>query len=402
MTAAERLRQWWDWATVGPVAVAEASYEPRPPDLPPGRPNISSGAGPEVRNLPFAPVTLWLALRQPPIWRGINLIAGTVSSLPLHSFRHLERIEPTPQLLRDPSPTMTRSEIWRALMVDFLVYGNAIAHLSEWDEWAWPHRMRPLPAEGVEARVVDGEIVEYRYNETTLSPAEILHLRWLTVPGYAFGIGLLEAHSDGLVLMERLRRHARGHFDGEAVPSGLLKVHRAEVTKEQAERLKGDWMEAHSGARTPGVLPEEVDWISVAVNPEQSQLLQSRQYSAAEAEFMLNLPPGMLGGSGVGGGRMTYQNVESLDRLFHDQTLLPILATAEQRLTRSLPGLQYAKFAVDGLLRGDSLTRHRIYEIELNTGIRTIDEIRALEDLPPRPGQTIEPASSPGGGRLSE
>lgn len=387
VTKPSRLRQWWDWLNVGSVAVAEASYQPRPPDLPPGRPNISSGAGPEVRNNPFQPLSLWLPLRQPAIWAGICLIAGTVSELPLHAFRHLERLDPSPTLLASPSPSWSRSEIWRALILDYLIFGNAIAHLSDFDDLGWPQRMRPLPAEMVEARVVDGEIESYRYNDRPLSTDEIFHIRWVTVPGYAFGIGLLEAHSDGLLLMDRIRRHARGHFEGAGVPSGILHVKRDEVTQEQSTDLKERWLEAHSGTETPAVLSQIVDWESVASNPEQSQLLQSRQYSATEAEFMLALPAGMLGGTGGGGGRMTYQNVESINRSFYDRTLMPILTTAEQRLTRSLPGVQYAKFIVEGLLRSDALTRHRIYELNLKNGIRTVDEIRRLEDLPPMEGQ---------------
>jgi HK97 family phage portal protein len=397
MSVGSLARQVWDWAN-GYQAVADASFQPRAPELPPGLPNISSGAGPEVRNLPWMPVTEMLALRQPALWSGINLIAGTVGSLPLHGFRHLERVWPTPDFLSQPSPSWTRSELWRALVVDYLIWGNAIAHLQDFDEWGWPHRMRPLPAQEVEARVVDGEVEAYRYNDLPISPAEILHLRWLTRPGHAFGLGILEVLRRTLELMDRLGSHAHEHFRAAGIPSGVINVHRDEVTQEQIDEIKERWMEAHSGpVETPAVLSQVLDWQQVASNPEQSQLLQSRQYSAVEAEFMLNLPPGMLGGGGVGsGGRMIYQNIESLNRMFHERTLVPILTTAEQRLTSLLPGVQYAKFAVEGLLRGDVLTRHRVYEIELNTGIRTIDEIRALEDLPPL-GEPQQPSAQQGG-----
>lgn len=392
MGVASVVRAAWEWTFPSMPLAAEASYQPRPPDEPPGLPNISSGAGPEVRNLPWSPVTIWLALRQPAVWRGINLIAGTVGSLPLHAFRRLDRVTPTPDFLAEPSPSWTRAEVWRALMVDYLVHGNAIAHLLDFDDWAWPHHLRPLPADQVSAVVVDGEITQYRYNDSLLSPAEVLHLRWLTVPGWAFGVGILEAQRRTLELMNQLHGHARQHFRGAAIPSGVINVHRDEVSQEQANLIKERWMEAHSGETpTPAVLSQLMDWQTVSFNPEQSQLLESRQYSAVEAEFMLNLPPGMLGAGGVSsGGRLTYQNLENLNRTFYEQTLLPILTGFEERLSSLLPGVQYAKFSVDGLLRGDALTRHRVYEIELNTGIRTLNEIRALEDLPPLPEPTPE------------
>jgi HK97 family phage portal protein len=375
-----------------PPLLADVTYQPRPPDLRPGYPNISIGAGPQVVNFnTWQSVDEWLAFRQPAIWRGVVLIASTISVLPIHGYRHLERLEPTPQLLREPSPTWTRAETWHALIVDYLLWGNAIAHLTDIDDWGHPQRLRPLPAEQVVARVVDGEIEEYSYHDRPLAPEEVFHIRWNVRPGWAFGVGVLAALPDTLRLMEQLRKHATGHFQNAAVPPGILNVDRDEVTEAQLETLKRGWTEGRRAGGV-GVLNKLVSWQDVANNPEQSQLLESRQYSATEAEYVLNLPPGILGGTQGSGGRLTYQNLEQLETTFHRQTLWPILTKAEHKLGPLLPGVQYAKFELAGLLRADTKTRYEEYDIALRNGFLTIDEIRALEDRPPMPEQTIQPS----------
>lgn len=41
---------------------------------------------------------------------------------------------------------------------------------------------------------------------------------------------------------------------------------------------------------------------------------------------------------------------------------------------------------VDGLLRGDALTRHRTYQIGINTGYMSLNEVRDFENMNPFEG----------------
>ena len=53
---------------------------------------------------------------------------------------------------------------------------------------------------------------------------------------------------------------------------------------------------------------------------------------------------------------------------------------------------------MDAPVRADLLTRHRVYEINRKIGLRSIDEIRILEDLEPLPngeGADYTPLSKP-------
>ena len=65
-------------------------------------------------------------------------------------------------------------------------------------------------------------------------------------------------------------------------------------------------------------------------------------------------------------------------------TLRPWLTRLEQRITRAIsPRDTYARFSVEGLLRGDSAARAAFYKAMWDLGAFSTNEIRAMEELPP-------------------
>src|SRR5690606_29810992 len=63
------------------------------------------------------------------------------------------------------------------------------------------------------------------------------------------------------------------------------------------------------------------------------------------------------------------------------------LSPVEQRVTKELlPPGEYAHYALQGLLRGDSSGRATFYRAMRDTGVMSANDIRALEELPPIPG----------------
>ena len=84
--------------------------------------------------------------------------------------------------------------------------------------------------------------------------------------------------------------------------------------------------------------------------------------------------------------RSTFSNIEhqSIDFVVH--TIRPWLVRWEQAIARALltdeeRTIYYAKFNVDGLMRGDFATRMNGYAIARQNGWMSANEIRALEDM---------------------
>jgi phage portal protein BeeE len=64
-------------------------------------------------------------------------------------------------------------------------------------------------------------------------------------------------------------------------------------------------------------------------------------------------------------------------------SLLPWQRRIESALDAQFPRGTSLKIASEGLLRADTKTRYDAYKVALDAGWVTVDEVRALEDLPP-------------------
>ena len=98
------------------------------------------------------------------------------------------------------------------------------------------------------------------------------------------------------------------------------------------------------------------------------------------------MPPHLVGDL----ERATFSNIEHQSIEFVQHTIRPWLVRWEQEISRSLLDekerlLYFAKFNVDGLLRGDYKSRTEGYAIARQNGWLSINDIRRLEDMPPIP-----------------
>lgn len=79
--------------------------------------------------------------------------------------------------------------------------------------------------------------------------------------------------------------------------------------------------------------------------------------------------------------------IEQQNLGFVTYTLRPWLSRVEQRLSRILrPEPVYARFSVEGLLRGDSEQRSKYYRQMWELGAFSTNDILALEERPPVEG----------------
>lgn len=127
---------------------------------------------------------------------------------------------------------------------------------------------------------------------------------------------------------------------------------------------------------------------AIGYKPEESQLTDARRFQIEEIARIYGLPPVFLQDL----TRSTFSNTEQQGLHLVKHTLSSWLAAWESELNLKLFGRQrsqFAKFNVDGLLRGDFATRMNGYATAVQNAIRTPDEIRALEDLPPK-GDTAD------------
>ena len=129
----------------------------------------------------------------------------------------------------------------------------------------------------------------------------------------------------------------------------------------------------------------------LSLKPMDVELLASRRYSVEDLCRWYDVPP-ILVGHAAEGQTMWGSGIEQIVLGWIMLGLQPICKTIESEISRQLIPIDdvstgvYAEFNLDALMRGDSAARAAHYSTMSQNGIYTRNEIRARENLPPKPG----------------
>lgn len=157
------------------------------------------------------------------------------------------------------------------------------------------------------------------------------------------------------------------------------------IGAESFERLKKELAEIAIGdksGRAP-LLDSGLKYNVVTMTAGDMQMLETRRYQKEELCGIFGVPPHLIGDTAQAKG---WSTMEQTMTEFLQLSLTPYLVRIENAITtRLIPenswGSQYAKFSIDGLLRGDLTARTNFYRNLYNTGAISANEVRAKEDM---------------------
>src|SRR6266508_6195028 len=134
------------------------------------------------------PVTPDSALRLSSVWACINLLANTISTLPIDVFRNDEEI-PAPPLLASPAAGWTLEQWLWALMQSLLLRGNAFSLITARSgPRLTPSQVEPVNPDNMSVNVeVDGTIT-YRWKGRLLDPSDVWHVAAFRPAGPPVGL----------------------------------------------------------------------------------------------------------------------------------------------------------------------------------------------------------------------
>lgn len=317
----------------------------------------------------------------PGIYRAITLVSDTIGQMPFHAYRNEQLLDPQPNLLTKPNPMETRIDTLSSMAAALIIYGNYFAILGpDNTTTGYPDSIIPIAPEKVTIERHEGRTT-YKVENQTFDASEILHIKNFALPGYHYGLGILQAQRQGIGYAIALQEYAARYFSGGAAPAGIIRSEIADLTQEEADQLKLMWMSTYGGRnREPAVLNATTKFEPISDNARDSQLDESRTNVLTDIANMVGVPASYVGAPNVS---RTYTNVTEENLQFIRYSLAPIATRIEQAFNDLLPRGQYTKLEFEGLLRGDTRTRYESYAIALANGFLTIDEIRELEDRPP-------------------
>lgn len=336
-------------------------------------------------------------------WACVNLLAGTIASLPLMVYRTVgerrtvAKDHPLYRLLHDsPNADQTAVDFWEFVQAAVELAGNAYA-----EKRTTGGRITSLvpirPDKVTVRRLGDGDL-EYRWSEDGKAfvrrSADMLHIRGFggSPLGGASTLAICRSTFGGAMAVDDA---AAKTFANGIRPSGVLSTDKTlnSTQRPELERLLQDKFSGAMNAGRPMVLDNNMKWQQLTLNPEDAQMLESRRFSVEEICRVFGVPPHMIGHTENSTSWGTGLEQQTLG--FQKFTLRRRLKRIEQALEKQLltPADRAAavtiEFNLEGLLRGDSAARASFYQSGLNNGWMTINEVRALENLPPVEGGNV-------------
>lgn len=333
------------------------------------------------------PVSEQTALQSIVVFACARLLGDSVAGLPMDAFRKQgdQRVEvdPQPSLITKPCSTMTNFEWKFATVFSMAIRGNSYQLITARDALERPTDLLPIHPDMVQVdRDKDTGKLIYKVGGTKVPTADMLHIRRFPNPGGLQSLSPIGQAAQGIGLTLAAEQYGAQYFAGAANPTSVLETDQ-NLSKDQALIVQKDWIASHGGKRNPAVLSGGLKWRAISIPPDESQFLETRKFQRNEIAMLFGVPPHMIGD--VEKSTSWGTGIEQQSIGFVTYTLQPWLTCIEDAISSLLPRGQFMKFNVDGLLRGDSKSRFEAYVQARTAGWLSVNEIRALEDLPPVP-----------------
>lgn len=330
-------------------------------------------------------------------WACVNLLAGTIASLPLMVYRtdalgerKVDKKHPLYRLLHDsPNYDQTAVDFWEFISASLELHGNGYAKIERLEGRVVA--LRPIAANVMSVRRLSSGPLEYRWTMDGRSFVEteqnVLHIRGFGGDPLG-GMSTLKFGRQAFGLAQAIDRVAGTTFKNGLRPS-LQLIFEKWLTPEQREIAHKELAEKYLGTVNSGrpyISEGGAKLEALSLNPEDAQMLESRSFSVEEICRFFGMPPFMVGHTGNTSNWGTGLEQQTLG--FQKFTLRRRLKRIEQALEKQLlttadraAGVTI-EFNLEGLLRADTAGRARFYQQMTQIGAMTINEVRALENMP--------------------
>lgn len=343
------------------------------------------------------------ALQIATVFACVRLISTVSAGLPLDVFETKggDRLKvgidnPLARLLRfSPNQFMTAVEFREAMTMQLCFYGNAYA-LIERNSVGDVISLMPLMSVNMDVRLENKRIV-YRYRRDNeyadFKASEIFHLK-----GFGFNglVGLspiaFAAKTTGVAVA--MEDQQRDFYANGAKSPQLLSTGDKTLSDEQRDQIEENFKEISGGPVRKRLWILEAGFTTqpIGVSAQDAETMAARKFQVSELARFFGVPPHLVGD--VEKSTSWGTGIEQQNLGFLQYTLSPYLNRWEYAIERWLlkpgdVGRYHAEHNIDGLLRGDSAARAAFMGTLADKGLRTINELRRLDNMPPLPGGDV-------------
>ena len=324
----------------------------------------------------------------------LDILCGAHSQTPIDVVRTVGAkrlpVEPQPLVIAKPSAMVTQ-DVWHT-QVAFSIHtdGNAFAMVGATDRMGRPTQLETIDPDLVVKRRVEKGIptVEIEKKDHQLWPhGDVWHVPGrLIQPGEPWGISPLKAAAEAIGIGLSAASFGGRFFRDAGIPPTVFTV-TSTTTQDSITRMKTQFLDLMRGSREPIVMSGDVKVNSLSVDPDDSQFSETQQFMIEEVCRFFFVPPNLVFRA-ISGLNVTYANMTQTDASFLKYSLMVPMGRVERALSAILAPDLNVKFNLAAFTRADLPTRYASYVQALTAGWMTVDEVRALEDLPPLGGTT--------------
>lgn len=351
-------------------------------------------------------VTPKTGLTDSALWRAVTKLAGDIARMPLPLYRKTnadgtEREKdirhPAYRLMRRAPSELYTAYTFKQTMAMHMLWsgrGNGYAYIdrkNNGDPVAL-YILNPLQTEPIR---VAGQLWYYHVfadgSDTKFAPEDILHWHGPGFDGLQ-GYDIVEYMAEVLGYSIGARTYGSIFLKNHAIPGIVIQRPReAKALSKEAERHVVDAVDKVTTgldkAHKTILIQEGMDLKTIGLDARKAQLNEARKFSIIEVANFFGLPVHLLGNTDP----TSYASLEQMNRQYLD-AVDPWLIHIEEECDRKLLSTQeyesesnYFEFTREQLVAIDHDTLTRTLIDQVNNGLLSADEARAIRNRPPLP-----------------
>lgn len=326
-------------------------------------------------------LTVSVAMQVPAVAYCVELIAGAAAMLPVKLYvrkadgeiKEIADDARIKMLNSETGDTMNADNMRRVWVRDYLLTGSAFGYIERF--YGKPARIKYIPSDAVGIFRKDTDYIHkhftYSVNGEEIFPYQMLKIL-RNSDGFGKGVGIVEESPLIMETMYQLLRFQKNQVLKGGNKKGFLKTDGA-VRKEVSDNIKENWRKLNSNdSNTESVvfLNGNIDFKEMSSTSVEMQINENVKTNDAEIMRLFGTVDGILSQDTVKNAVMPV--LDAFEAAFDADLLL-----------ESEKKDHYFAFDTKELTRGSVSERYSAYATALQNNFMQLDEVRALEDLPP-------------------
>lgn len=324
-----------------------------------------------------------------------NGIADSIAQCSVRVHREVDGVSvPTknPKWIDTPNSLQTRFQFWEQVAQSLLYYGNAyIYKLKVKGRLAELHVLHPDDVEVTQEKRFGPTNFHVQGIEEVLTSHDILHIKAYGGPESLYGISPVQQAKIFVDTAYAAQGYSAQLHENNLNLSGIIELPQKpgkDLNTDEAARIGKLFAASHrpgaEGGSPIGVLGGGATFKTVSLTPEQAQFIESERWNAQKFATLLNVPLPMVDASA---GSWAGTGLQVMNAVYEQRTLQPWIKRIEDAIsTFLLPTGQSLKFNISVVLRSSPKEQADIFAKNVGVPIMTVNEARAIINLPPVEG----------------